>query len=138
MTKCLGARLEERQYFVYIMANRSRNIYTGMTNSLLRRVAEHKSGKVDGFTKRYRIHRLVYYESFRYVGNAIHREKEIKGWDRTRRVALIESVNPTWEDLAADWYRLHRYSPDPAPVGGEQQIPRFARDDKPFARDDKS
>ncbi|HEU5400055.1 MAG TPA: GIY-YIG nuclease family protein [Terriglobales bacterium] len=122
--------MKEWQFFVYIMANRSRNIYTGMTNSLLRRVAEHKSGKIEGFTKRYRIHRLVYYESFRYVGNAINREKEIKGWDRARRVALIESVNPTWEDLAADWYKAHRYTPDSSVVAIGQQIPRFARDDK--------
>ncbi|MGE5112692.1 MAG: GIY-YIG nuclease family protein [Acidobacteriaceae bacterium] len=96
--------MEERQYFVYIMANRSRTIYTGVTNSLLRRVAEHKSGKIEGFTKKYRIHRLVYFAGYKYVRNAIAREKEIKGWDRARRVALIHVVNPTWEDLAADWY----------------------------------
>ena len=122
-----GPLLSDKRYFVYIMSNRSRTIYTGVTNSLRRRVAEHKSGLVDGFTQRYKIHRLVYYESYVDVRNAINREKEIKGWDRRRRVALIEAENPTWEDLAADWDKFHLYSPDP---GVKQQIPRFARDDK--------
>jgi putative endonuclease len=66
-----------------------------MTNELFRRVMEHKSGQVEGFTKRYKINGLVYYEVFKYVNNCIAREKEIKGWSRAKKVALIESVNPT-------------------------------------------
>jgi len=64
---------------------------------------QHKSGEVDGFTKRYNIDRLVYYEVFKYVNNCIAREKQLKAWSRAKKVALIESFNPTWEDLAADW-----------------------------------
>ena len=94
----------EQWFYVYIMASRSRNLYTGMTNSLRRRVFEHKNDLIEGFTKRYKIHRLVYFERFKYVKKAIAREKEIKAWNRAKRVALIQASNPTWEDLAADWY----------------------------------
>ena len=93
----------EYRFFVYIMSSKSRRIYTGVTNNIERRVNQHKASEIEGFTQRYEINRLVHYETFQYVGNAIHREKEIKGWDRAKRVALIESENPTWEDLAEDW-----------------------------------
>src|SRR5271157_1323886 len=93
----------EYRFFVYIMASKSRRIYTGVTNNIERRVKQHKSGEIEGFTKRYKINRLVHYETFQYVRSAIRREKEIKGWDRAKRVALIEHENPTWDDLAADW-----------------------------------
>jgi len=92
-----------RTFFVYILASKSRRLYVGMTNSLLRRVMQHKSGEMDGFTKRYRIDRLVYYETFRYVNNCIAREKQIKAWSRTKKIALVRAFNPSWEDLAADW-----------------------------------
>jgi putative endonuclease len=95
--------LKEWRFYVYILASKSRRLYTGMTNWLFRRVMEHKSGEVEGFTKRYKINRLVYYEEFKYVRNCIAREKEIKGWSREKKVALIESINPAWEDLSADW-----------------------------------
>ena len=108
----------EHHYFVYIMASRSLNLYTGITNNLHRRVLEHKRGEVEGFTKRYRIERLVYYETFKYVGNAIAREKQIKAWTRAKRLALIKSANPTWQDFAEGWGK---------PI--KLQIPRFARDD---------
>lgn len=94
--------MREFDYFVYIMASRSRVLYTGVTNNLSRRVFEHKSDRIEGFTKRYRVHRLVYFESYNYVEDAIKREKEVKRWVRQRRVELIESMNPTWEDLAVD------------------------------------
>ena len=94
---------EEKRYYVYIMSSLSRRIYTGVTNNLFRRVMQHKSGEYKGFTQRYRINRLVYYESFQYVNNAIGREKRIKGLDRAKRVALIERNNPTWDDLAEEW-----------------------------------
>lgn len=87
-------------YFVYIIASRSRNLYTGVTNDLERRLLEHKQGLVPGFTKRYRIGRLVYYEMFGDITAAIAREKQVKHWTRQKRLALIASQNPTWKDLA--------------------------------------
>ena len=75
-------------------------IYTGMTNDLARRVNEHKEKRYDGFTKRYNIHQLVYYEEFQDAKKAIAREKEIKGWRREKKVALIENANPAWKDLS--------------------------------------
>ena len=87
-------------YYVYIMTNRSTTLYTGVTNNLERRVYEHKHKLVDGFTKKYNIARLVYYEATDDVQSAIAREKQIKGWLRRKKVALIESVNPEWRDLA--------------------------------------
>ena len=85
------------------MTNRSRTLYTGVTNDLERRVYEHKSGLVPGFTSRYNITVLVYYESFSDINEAIAREKQIKGWLRARKVALVESMNPEWRDLAREW-----------------------------------
>ena len=93
----------DRRYFVYILASRSRNLYTGITSSLMQRIREHREGRVPGFTARYRIHRLVYVESFRDVRDAICREKEIKSWRRELRVKLIEAQNPAWSDLAEEW-----------------------------------
>jgi len=93
----------EKRYHVYIMASRSRILYVGMTGFLMTRILQHKSGETDGFTKRYEVHRLVYYDTFRYVNNAIARETQIKGWRREKKIALIEANNPTWEDLAAEW-----------------------------------
>jgi len=95
----------DHYFYVYIMASKSRVLYIGMTNTLRRRVWEHKNGLCPGFTRDYRVHRLVYFERFQYVRNAIPREKQLKGWLRKRKIALIESVNPTWEDLAADWFK---------------------------------
>jgi putative endonuclease len=111
----------ERRYYVYIMASRSLNLYTGVTDSIYRRALEHKSGKIEGFTKRYNINRLVYYETFRYIGNAIAREKQVKAWTRAKRIALIRSSNPTWQDLAEGWGEK-----------AELQVPRFARDDNEY------
>jgi putative endonuclease len=91
------------QFWAYIVASKSRRIYTGVTNDIERRVREHKAGQIEGFTQRYRINRLVYCERFRYIGNAIEREKQIKSFDRAKRVALIESTNPTWDDLSDEW-----------------------------------
>jgi putative endonuclease len=88
-----------RTYYVYIMASRSRVLYTGVTNDLARRVDEHKRGVNDGFTSRYRITRLVYFEEFADIRDAIAREKEIKSWTRMRRTGLVEQRNPFWQDL---------------------------------------
>jgi putative endonuclease len=93
-----------KQYYVYIMTNRSGTLYTGVTNNLIRRVYEHKRKLVDGFTKKYNINKLVYFEETEDVMSAITREKQIKGWLRKKKIALIESVNPYWKDLAEGWY----------------------------------
>ncbi|HXY01984.1 MAG TPA: GIY-YIG nuclease family protein, partial [Terriglobales bacterium] len=93
----------ERRYYVYIMASRSLNLYTGITDNLFRRALEHKAGAIEGFTKQYNIDRLVYYEVFKYVNNAIAREKQIKAWTRAKRLTLIKSMNPSWQDLAEGW-----------------------------------
>src|SRR5881409_4149720 len=87
-----------RSYCVYIMASRSRVLYTGVTNDLVRRVDEHKRGLTPGFTSRYRVSRLVYFEAFGDVRDAIAREKQLKGWLRARKMRLIEQKNPSWED----------------------------------------
>ncbi len=109
-----------KSYYIYILASRSRNLYTGVTNDLTRRALEHRQGHIPSFTGRYRIHRLVHFEFFGDVRAAIAREKQIKAWRRAKKVALIEAGNPTWEDLGAGWH---------APAGHEKQIPRCARDD---------
>jgi len=88
------------------MSSKSRVLYVGVTGSLLSRVLQHKAGETESFAKRYKITRLVYYEVFQYVNNAIARETEIKKWRREKKVALIEASNPTWEDLATDWGQL--------------------------------
>ena len=89
-----------KQYYVYIMTNKSRTLYTGVTNDLERRVYEHKQKLVAGFTAKYNIDRLVYYEATEDVNAAISREKQIKGWLRAKKIALIESMNPDWVDLS--------------------------------------
>ena len=100
-----------RVYYVYVMASRSRVLYTGVTNDLARRVNEHKQGLTPGFTTRYRITRLVYYEEFADVRDAIAREKQIKAWTRARRISLVEGRNPSWQDLAAQWFPPPRLIP---------------------------
>jgi putative endonuclease len=84
----------ERHYCTYIMASLSRKVYVGVTNNLVRRTVEHKRATLPGFTQRYRINRLVYLETFQYVRDAIAREKQIKGWRRSMKVALIEALEP--------------------------------------------
>ncbi len=88
--------------FVYIMSNYSRTLYTGVTSDLRNRVGEHKDGSKGGFTSRYNIDRLVYYEEFQDIRDAIAREKQIKGWVRAKKIALIEAFNPEWKDLSSD------------------------------------
>jgi putative endonuclease len=89
-----------KRYYIYIMSNVSKMLYTGMTNNLSKRVEDHKLHRNEGFTSRYNIHQLIYYEEFQDVRKAIAREKEIKGWRREKKVALIERVNPSWKDLS--------------------------------------
>ena len=98
--------MESKHYYVYIMTNRSKTLYTGVTNNLERRVYEHKLKSIPGFAAKYNITRLVYYEETTDVLSAISREKTIKGRLRAKKVALIESVNPTWKDLSAISYNI--------------------------------
>ena len=86
------------------MASRSHTLYIGMTGDLRSRVFQHKWKEHEGFTARYNCDRLVWFERYQDVRNAIGREKELKGWRRSKKIALIESVNPTWIDLSRDWY----------------------------------
>jgi putative endonuclease len=95
----------EYNFWVYILSSRSRNLYIGITNSLSGRIAIHREARPGTHTARYHIHRLVYYEHFKYVLNAIAREKELKHWTRAQKIALIESTNPTWEDLSLEFGR---------------------------------
>jgi putative endonuclease len=96
--------MNTKSYYVYIMTNKSKTLYTGMTNDLLRRVYEHKHKLIDGFTKKYNITKLVYFDETSDVNEAIAFEKKIKGWTRAKKIALIESINPQWLDLSQDWY----------------------------------
>ena len=93
-----------KEYYVYIMTNRSRTLYTGVTNNLMRRVDEHKKKLVKGFTSKYNIQFLVYYEMTPDIPVAIAREKQIKGWLRSKKIALIDSMNPQWNDLSEEWF----------------------------------
>ena len=92
-----------KQYYVYITASKSRVLYTGVTDDLRRRIYEHKHKLVPGFTSKYNVDRLVYFEATSDVHAALAREKQIKGWLRSKKTALIESSNPRWEDLSKDW-----------------------------------
>ena len=93
-----------KQFYVYIMTNPARTLYTGVTNDLKRRVYEHKHKSVPGFTQKYEVTILAYYETSIDVRSAIEREKQIKGWLRAKKIALVESMNPEWRDLSADWF----------------------------------
>ena len=93
-----------KEYYVYIMTNRSRTLYTGVTNDLLRRVYEHKNKLIKGFTSKYNIQYLVYYETASSIYSAIEREKQSKGWLRAKKIALIESINPELEDLSGKFF----------------------------------
>ena len=97
---------QPRTYYVYILTSNSGTLYTGITNSIFHRTLQHKHKETSGFTSKYDVTRLVYYEVFNDVHAAIRREKEIKGWTRKKKIALIESMNPKWEDLATGWGEL--------------------------------
>ncbi|HVZ11958.1 MAG TPA: GIY-YIG nuclease family protein [Patescibacteria group bacterium] len=89
-----------KNYYIYILTNwNNKVLYTGVTNNLLRRTGEHKLKMLNGFTKKYNLNKLVYFEEFRYVGDAIAAEKKIKGWIRSKKNKLVESINPNWDDL---------------------------------------
>ena len=95
----------EKTYYVYIMASkRNGTIYTGVTNNLERRVYEHKNNIIKGFTSKYKIHNLVYFEETNDINEALAFEKRIKGWLRKKKIDLIEAMNPHWNDLAKEWF----------------------------------
>lgn len=97
------ASMNEAMYYTYIVASRSHNFYVGMTSEIELRVEQHKQGRFDGYSKRYNCNRLVWFERFTYVGDAIAREKQLKGWSRVKKIGLIERENPTWVDLSEEW-----------------------------------
>src|SRR5580692_589849 len=103
-----------RFYYVYIMTNRSKTLYTGVTGNLERRVFEHKQGIKGEFAARYKIDQLVYFERFGDIQAAITREKQIKGLTRVKKMALIVSMNPEWKDLSEAWFVRHQYQPESA------------------------
>ncbi|MFZ0700527.1 MAG: GIY-YIG nuclease family protein [Candidatus Acidiferrales bacterium] len=92
-----------KSYWVYIVASKSRNLYTGVTSNLQRRVWQHREKLLKGFSAKYNTNRLVYYEAFGDVFATIRREKQIKGWLRSRKISLIESANRDWKDLSEGW-----------------------------------
>ncbi len=94
----------ERSYFAYIMASRSHTLYIGISSDLRKRVFQHKWKEHEGFTARYNCDRLVWFERYEDVNKAIAREKELKGWRRSRKIILIETMNPAWVDLSRGWY----------------------------------
>jgi putative endonuclease len=101
-----SSNMREYRFYVYILQSASRRaLYIGITNNLRHRVFQHKTHQFEGFTDDYNAVRLVYWEKFGGVGNAIAREKQLKRWRREKKIWLIERMNPTWSDLAADWYR---------------------------------
>jgi putative endonuclease len=97
--------MQAKAFYVYILASRSGMLYIGMTNDIKRRTYEHKHHVISGFSSTYRIHRLVYFEEFSHADEAIAREKQLKGWSRKKKIALIESTNPKLRDLSSDWFR---------------------------------
>ncbi len=127
-----------KRFFVYIMTNGPRRhvLYIGMTGDLAHRVFEHKHKVVPGFTSRYNLTKLVYYEMFFYPDAAIAREKELKGWLRKRKIALIEGVNPQWRDLAERWYDA--YKPNVGTIPARSFAPPgesgYAQDDATLKR----
>lgn len=93
-------------YYVYMLTNRRKTaLYTGVTGKLESRIWHHKQHLIDGFTKRYNVDRLVYFEEYTNVVDAIAREKQIKGWTRAKKNALVATLNPGWNDLAEEWFR---------------------------------
>jgi putative endonuclease len=100
--------MNDKQYYLYIMTNyETTTLYTGVTNDLIRRLYEHKNKIIEGFTSRYNVNKLVYYEIYDDIEQAIIREKQIKKWSRERKNNLIKSFNSSWNDLSESWTNCH-------------------------------
>lgn len=95
--------MQNRFYYVYIMASTSGTLYVGVTNDLVRRVYEHKNNLLEGFTKRYNCHKLIFFEETENIESAIIREKQLKNWRRAKKEFLIRQMNPSWKDLSLEW-----------------------------------
>jgi putative endonuclease len=126
----------DRQYYVYIVTNRSGTLYIGVTSNLVARVHQHKTKCIEGFTKKYNLTQLVYYEAGTDVREAIAREKQLKGWRRSKKLALIDSLNPKWNDLSDGWFdsavipSAKRVIPsETRDLTERSEVPRSARDD---------
>ena len=96
-------------FWVYILTSRTGTLYIGITGYIDQRISQHKMDSIEGFTNKYKVHRLVYYKTFGYVLNAIRREKQLKGWRREKKIALIEKANPRWQNLSEHWGREMRF-----------------------------
>jgi putative endonuclease len=116
----------EYRFYTYILGSISGTLYLGMTNNLRRRVWQHKQHEIEGFTAKYGVDRLLYFESFDDVRSAINREKQLKGWTRQKKIALIEARNPSWVDLSQEWYEGDRGPSTPL---------RSAQDDTDYRKD---
>jgi len=107
--------MDDKFYYAYIIASRSRTLYIGITSDLSKRVFQHKRKTYEGFSATYNCNRLIWFERFGDVTQAIQREKQLKGWSRLKKIRLIESHNPTWENLSAEWHpSLSPTSPHPS------------------------
>jgi len=102
----------EKTYYVYILASQTRVLYVGITSNIEQRVFQHKTHAFGGFTAKYNVTNLVHFERYGTVMTAIWREKEIKGWRREKKIALIESANPKWRGLSYGWYQRHQFQPE--------------------------
>ncbi|NQU83337.1 MAG: GIY-YIG nuclease family protein [Parcubacteria group bacterium] len=95
--------MQQHNYYVYILSSNSGTLYIGVTNDIERRVSEHKQGLIKGFTKKYNCKKLVYYEDYTDIKQAITREKQLKKWSRNKKQNLIKTLNPTWKDFSLEW-----------------------------------
>ncbi|HSE49334.1 MAG TPA: GIY-YIG nuclease family protein [Terriglobales bacterium] len=121
-------RFEDYRFFVYMLGSSSRRaIYVGFTSEFRKRIWQHKNHELEGFTDRYNVIRLLWYERYQYAANAIAREKQIKRWSRKKKIWLIEQMNPGWKDLAADWFP-EAQAPSTR-LGPAQRDRALARDD---------
>ena len=112
-----------RSGYVYIMTNASGTMYIGVTSDIERRIYEHKMKLIPGFTQRYKITRLIYVEEFGDIRDAIAREKQLKSWNRSLKIVLIEKSNPEWQDLAANWFKPRHKEPQDTQKSQRPQQP---------------
>jgi putative endonuclease len=115
-------------FWVYILTSRTGTLYIGITGYIDQRISQHKMDSIEGFTKKYKVHRLVYYETFGYVLNAIRREKQLKGWRREKKIALIEKSNPRWQDLSEHWGRECGFGDSPSKLPDATELCKCLRD----------